>query len=379
MDIVTRRAFPESISPFLLGKLEELKRRHGAGSWEYLSLARQYFHHSVESRDREDATFRHYDADLYTAHSGEEAFKGVERLYRRTILMELTTACVANCRWCLRANYQRFALKSHQISHNVRFFGSAPLRDEISEILITGGDPLTSIQRLEYTLDEIERHAPNIRIIRIGSRAFTQNPGLIHDDVVRVFLKHRNHFRIEFGTMINSPVEFWPESMDAIHRLQDIGIRFYLQHPLLKGVNDQLDILVSLYDQVRVHGIEPHYLFHCVPMSGQHHHRTSVDKGVRLIRQLTSGGHFSGRAKPRYTLMTGIGKIVLWDGVILDRDTARQRILLQSEYRLQDRLRYNPVYKLPEFSEVDAQGLLRVWYPDGEDDDFWEQPANRLV
>lgn len=373
MDIVTRRKFPEILSPFLRGKLDALERAHGIRSPEYLSIARQYLYHPAEASEQDHAAFRHYNADMYVSHEEQSAHAGVERLYRRTILMELTTACVANCRWCLRSNYRRFALKSDQISRNVRFFGSPELRDDISEILITGGDPLTSIQRLGFTLDEIVRHAPNIRIVRIGSRAFTQNPGLINEEVERIFIKHREHFRIEIGTLINAPAEFWPESVAAIHRLQEIGVRFYLQHPLLKGVNDSLEVLEVLYDLVRQHGIEPHYLFHCVPMAGQSHHRTSVDRGLALVRRLTSGGRFSGRAKPRYTLMTEIGKITLWEGTILERDPVGKRLLLQSGYRLAERMRYNPVYTLPPSARVDGEGLLRVWYPDGVDDDFWER------
>lgn len=368
MNVESRNQFPEVISPFLRGKLTELAQRHGLQSHEYQSLARQYYYHSAESLEQQNATFRHYNADMYVAREAESHY-GVERLYRRTILLELTTACVANCRWCLRANYHRFSLKTDQISRNVCLFGSAPLRDELTEILITGGDPMTAIQRLEYTLNEIVRHAPNIQIVRIGSRIFTQNPNLITEDVLRIFLKHRHQIRIEFGTMINSPVEFWPESMDAIHKLQDIGVQFYLQHPLLKGVNDDLETLVRLYDLARTHGIESHYLFHCVPMVGQHHHRTSVQRGIELIRKLSSCGQFSGRSKPKYTLMTEIGKITLWEGTILQKDVEKNRLLLQSAYRLEERIRYNPSYQIPASAHLDDHGYLRVWYPDAEDGD----------
>jgi lysine 2,3-aminomutase len=172
--------------------------------------------------------------------------------------------------------------------------------------------------------------------------------------------------------MINSPVEFWPESVEAIHKIQDVGARIYLQHPLLKGVNDDLETLVSLYDLVRTHNIEPHYLFHCVPITGQSHHRTTVQKGNELICKLTSSGKFSGRSKPKYTLMTDIGKITMWEGTILDRNQANNMILLQSGYKLEERLRYNPSYKVPKNAEVDEEGYMRVWYLDGEDDCFWD-------
>ncbi len=88
-----------------------------------------------------------------------------------------------------------------------------------------------------------------------------------------------------------------------------------------------------------------------------------MDKGLALAKSLTCSGHVSGRTKPMFAAMTDIGKITFYDGVILERREGK--ILLQSEYRIEERMAWNPSWEVPDTAEVDRQGKLRVWYQDG--------------
>ncbi|HPT71950.1 MAG TPA: hypothetical protein PLE74_06685 [Candidatus Cloacimonadota bacterium] len=106
-------------------------------------------------------------------------------------------------------------------------------------------------------------------------------------------------------------------------------------------------------------GTGAHYLFHCIPMRGMSHHRTSVSKGLNLIRDITSKGQFSGRAKPMYTLMTDIGKITLYHGTIIERNNQNE-ILLQSSYTKKDFIHNNPSWVIPKAAFEDENGYLRV-------------------
>ncbi|HEY9164300.1 MAG TPA: hypothetical protein VIN57_06790, partial [Magnetovibrio sp.] len=178
----------------------------------------------------------------------------------------------------------------------------------------------------------------------------------------------------EVGVNVNHPIEFWPESIDAIHRLQDAGVQFYNQHPLLRGVNDDLNTLIDLYGLLREHAIEAHYLFHAIPLRGMSHHRTSLARGAQLASQLSSCGEFSGRAKPRFAVLSDIGKIVIYDGVVLDRRESDNAVLLQSAFRLEDRQRWVPSWQKPQSVEVDNQGFMRTWYIDGKDAADHETP-----
>jgi lysine 2,3-aminomutase len=174
--------------------------------------------------------------------------------------------------------------------------------------------------------------------------------------------------RFEIATQINHPVDLFPETIEVFGNFQAMGISIYSQNVLIKNVNDNIGTLVSLYNKMRENGIEAHYLFHCVPMRGIHHYRTTVAKGLRLAKELTNSGLISGRVKPMYALMTDIGKITLYDGTILRKDEKRNMILLKSSYKYEDRMKNNPDWQIPKTAEVDDDGYLRIWYLDGSDD-----------
>jgi lysine 2,3-aminomutase len=358
-----RGSFPAVLPPFLKGKLEALRREQGESSPEYRALAHQYLHDPRENEvDWKAERRRHYEAELVKGADGKP-LRGMERLYRRVALIDLTTSCLAHCRYCLRQQYAKFTLTQDDVRAAAQYFGSPDNRDDLREVLITGGDPLLFPDLLASAIDSITSLAPNIEIVRIGSRLPVQEPGLVNPSVLQAVRK-RPGLRIELGTQVNHPMELWPESRDAYGRLQDEGLSIYNQQVLLRGVNDDLGVLCELYDHLRYLGIEAHYMFHCIPLRGAHHHRTSIEEGLVLIKGLTASGRISGRCKPMYTAMTDIGKVTLYEGSILDRKG--DMVLLQTEYLLAERLRWNPSWALPESAAADRRGHLTVWYKDAE-------------
>jgi lysine 2,3-aminomutase len=362
--------FIELITPFLRTKMRELELQYGLGSNEWRAIALQYVKNPLEAAISPQERRRHYESEITINFRGKP-LAGVERLYRRTVLLEPTTVCAAHCRWCLRGQYPVKTLREEEIVAATRYFGEAEECAEVDEVLITGGDPLMSPKLLRIAFESLRDNAPNIRTIRIGSRVPFQDPERINDGLLSILSSLPDH-RIEIGVNVNHPVEFWPESRAAIARLKSTGATVYNQHPLLKGVNDDLAVLAKLYSLMRDNGIEAHYLFHAIPMQGMRHHRTSVKKGAELAMRLSASGEFSGRAKPHYALMTDIGKIVLYEGAIIGRRTSDNSILLRSGYRLEDRKRWNPSWRIPASVEVDQDGFMCVWYRDGEDE-AWSQ------
>ncbi len=362
--------FRELISPFLRGKIADLEEKYGSDSLELRAITRQYLRDPLENIIHSRERRRHYESEVHLMFDGEPVV-GVERLYRRTVLIEPTTVCAAHCRWCLRGQYPVKTMSNEQIVHATRYIGSNDLRDDIDEVLITGGDPLMSQPMLALTLSELRRNAPNVRTVRIGSRLIFQEPKKINADMMDIFGRYPD-FKFEVGVNVNHPIEFWPECIDAVHRLQDGGFRIYNQHPLLRGVNDDLETLIELYDAMRHNGIEAHYLFHAIPLRGMSHHRTSLRRGAKLAGLLCSNGHFSGRVKPRYAVLSDIGKIVIYEGTIVDRCRSDNTVLLQSGYRLEERQRWVPSWQMPDSVVLDNDGYMRTRYQDGTDEDETE-------
>ena len=80
---------------------------------------------------------------------------------------------------------------------------------------------------------------------------------------------------------------------------------------LLKGVNDSLHTMRNLLRGLLKIKVRPYYLFHCDPVTGASHFRTSIWKGLEIIEGLR--GHVSGLAVPTYVVdgLHGAGKIPL--------------------------------------------------------------------
>lgn len=358
------KIFKEKLSPYLKEQMDILEQTYGQDSKEYEAFKLQYIISPEENKIMESDRLRHYQSDVIVSFEGA-ILKGVERLYKRTILIEPSSVCAAHCRWCLRGQYPLFTLREEEITNFARYCGSPDVSNELKEVLITGGDPFMVPQRLHFIISELKKYAPNLEIIRIGTRVPLQDPARVNDDLIDIL---RNIFpmKLEIGTHINHPVELTEQSLKAFEKLYEVAFKIYDQSVLLKGVNDNVETLNELYDKIRYAGIEAHYLFHCIPMRGMSHHRTSVQKGLDIISKLTSSGAFSGRAKPMYTLMTDIGKITLYQGSILERDKDNN-LLIQSKYTVSDFIKRNPSWVQPTSANVDEKGYLRVLYPDGRD------------
>jgi lysine 2,3-aminomutase len=359
---LTDGVFKEKISPFLIQKLRDLERQYGRSSPQYRALALQYEKSPLEDVATAEKNRRHYEAEICAEQNGH-ALTGLERLYRRCMVIDLTMICAAHCRYCLRGNYPIITLSDSQILDIAKYCGNEQNKNTLNEVLITGGDPLIIPQKLNFLLNSLEEYAPNIRFIRIGTRLPSQQPDRIHEGVLNIFETHQK-MRFEVGTQINHGIEFFDEVVDAFQKLQDRKVRIYAQNVLLKNINDSTPVLIELYDLMRLYDIDPHYLFHCIPIKGMHHFRTTVKRGLDLIKDFTCSGNISGRAKPMFAAMTDIGKITFYEGVILDRDQDNN-LLLQSNYSVKDRQEWACGWQMPPSASVDENGLLRVWYLDG--------------
>lgn len=353
--------FQEKISPFLIKKLQNLKDKYGEDSKEFKAIYLQYKKNDIENSDVLEHNIRHWEADLQISEACYPP--GIERLYDQSVVIEPTMICAAHCRYCLRANYEVFNLNEEELSGIAKYCGSLGVKESVREVLITGGDPLIVPKRLMFLIESIIHFAPNIKTIRIGSRLPIQDPQRIDNNVFEIFRRYSDKVKFEIGTQINHSIELFQETLEKLDQFKQLGLKIYSQNVLLKGINDDLETLIDLYKNLRELDIEAHYLFHCVPMRGMHHFRTSVARGLDLIKALTNSGSISGRAKPMYALMTDIGKIILYEGLIIKRNDMNE-ILVQSDYKYENRIKNNPGWVLPGNALVDDNGKLSVWYLD---------------
>jgi lysine 2,3-aminomutase len=351
----------EIVSPFLKSKMNQSGSAHPEDSAAAWVIRKQYLIDRREAEVLSEERSRHYEATLLQVAPGEPP-AGVERLYKRSVVILLSNICASNCRWCLRARYGQFRLSAEDLVRSVDYCAAHP---ELREVLVSGGDPLMTPNELELLLDLLSDGASNIDTVRIGTRVPLQAPQRVDKRMLNILNKKRR-FRVEIALHINHAKELFSEVKKTFDDLREARLRLYCQTVLLKGLNDNIRDLIELYDELRAQEIEPHYLFHSVPMQGMSHTRTSVKRGLNLINELTNSGAISGRVKPKYAIMSDIGKIVLQQGVIADqRDN---KLLLRSNYSYEERLRWNPDWQLPASALVEENGLISVWYLDALDD-----------
>lgn len=245
--------------------------------------------------------------------------------YPDRVLFLATGFCATYCRYCTR---------SHMVAKEKVHYGVAAWQQaleyirknrQIRDVIVSGGDPLTIPEtQLEYLLASL-RNIPHIEIIRIGTKAPAVLPQRITYDLVRMLKKyHPLYMSIHFM----HPDELTPEVHEACSRLADAGIPLGSQTVLLKGINDNIRTMRQLMHGLLINRVRPYYIYQCDPIPGSSHFRTSVEKGIEIIKGLR--GHTSGYAVPHYVIDApgGGGKIPLLPEYYLGKDG--KNIVLQN-------------------------------------------------
>jgi len=178
---------------------------------------------------------------------------------------------------------------------------------EIQEVIFSGGDPLlVSNRNLERRLIDV-CEISSVRAIRFHSRALSFNPFRFDDDLINIF---RTYSVDCLGIHICHPNELSEDAIDTLERFNERrygGLIKIGQIPLLKGINDDREVLKELFMGMYESGIKPYYLFHALPWSpASDQYRTSVRRGVELINGLKRD--ISNVAMPEYVIVHHKGK-----------------------------------------------------------------------
>src|SRR5262249_19977880 len=150
---------------------------------------------------------------------------------------------------------------------------------------------------------------PHVDVIRIGTRVPVTLPQKLYDRELVDLLASAGKVWIQ--THFNHPREITPEAARVCQALLRAGMPVNNHSVLLKGVNDSLETMRQLMRALLRIKVRPYYLFHCDPVIGAGHFRTSVWKGLEIMEGLR--GHMSGLGIPTYVVDSphGGGKIPL--------------------------------------------------------------------
>ena len=249
----------------------------------------------------------------------EEKYRPVPGIFHRyphKALLMATSFCASKCRYCTR---------SRLVSEDIRSVTSDTALDEalaylrrtpaIRDVLISGGDPLTlsdeKIDRLLGELSEIK----HIEFMRIGTKTPAVLPQRFTPALIKILKKYRPLF---LSLHFIHPAELSPETLCVCNKLADAGIPLGSQTVLLKGVNDDAEVLHRLFTQLIKNRVKPYYLYQCDPIPGSTHFRTPIETGLNIMRSLL--GRTTGYAIPQFVVDTGGGKIPLLPNYAVGND-----------------------------------------------------------
>jgi len=227
--------------------------------------------------------------------------------YPDRLLFLVSHSCASYCRFCTRKRKVGDASKIHprHIEDGLDYIRA---HEEIRDVIVSGGDPLTlSDARLEYILTQL-RAIPHLEILRIGTRVPCFLPQRITPKLAAMLRKfHPLYVNVHF----NHPDELTPEANQALALLADAGIPLGCQTVLLKGVNDDPLVMRRLMQKLLIARVRPYYIYQADYVSGTDHLRTTVQKGIEVMEALR--GWTSGLAVPYFCIDApgGGGKIPL--------------------------------------------------------------------
>ena len=177
---------------------------------------------------------------------------------------------------------------------------------QIRDVLLSGGDPLLMSDFLLQDILERLGRIPHLEIVRIGTRVPVTLPERITEKLCALL---RRAHPLYLNTHFNHPRELTQEAAEACGRLADVGIPLGNQTVLLKGVNDDPEVMAELFRGLLRIRVRPYYLHHMDLVRGTGHFRTSVKTGIGILEELR--GTVSGLAIPHYVidLPGGKGKV----------------------------------------------------------------------
>lgn len=251
------------------------------------------------------------DTVCMTDPLGEEDLSPVPNLihkYPDRALFLVQSQCAMYCRFCTRKRKVGTAamrISSDTIAAGLEYLRKTP---EIRDVLISGGDPLLLPDDALTDILSRLRAIPSVEIIRIGSRVPCTLPMRV---TMRLAAMLKKFHPLYINTHFNHPAEITREAAIACARLANAGIPLGCQTVLLKGVNDNAEVLRELFRRLLTVRVKPYYLFQGDMTLGTNHFRTSLEAGLAIMKELL--GHTSGMAVPSFAVDApgGGGKVRL--------------------------------------------------------------------
>ena len=213
---------------------------------------------------------------------------GIVHKYSGRALWMLSGACPVHCRYCFRRHLPYSEMVSG-VQGAEAVFGWLAQQPQISELILSGGDPLSLPDRVLAALAARLKDLAGLRTLRLHTRFPVVLPARVDNDLLAwmgdwrasgkelVVMLHLNHVR-----------EIDDEVVAAAQKLAAVGARLYAQSVLLAGINDEADSLQALFDGLWSAGVQPYYLNLLDPVRGAMHFDVPQWRAQQIYGELSA-------------------------------------------------------------------------------------------
>ena len=244
--------------------------------------------------DLEESDVPGFETDPVGDLQAERA-PGLLHKYRGRALLITSGLCAIHCRYCFRRHYPYDEAPKSLAAWEPAFRELAE-DASLSEIILSGGDPLvltdSTLARLANRLSKI----PHLRRLRIHSRLPVVIPERVDDNLLGWLTATR--LSPWFVVHVNHPREIDSQCAAALTRLVTAGVPVLNQSVLLSGVNDDPDTLAALSEKLVELRAMPYYLHQLDPVAGAAHFHVNEERGLEIVAELRK--RLPGYAVPRY-------------------------------------------------------------------------------
>ena len=214
--------------------------------------------------------------------------------YRGRALLMVTGACAINCRYCFRRAFPYGAtVGGERLKQAIDQIARDP---SLEEIILSGGDPLVVDDESLATLFTALGRCTHIQRIRIHTRLPIVLPARITTALLEaigaaqqqsIIVVHANH-----------PREIDTHTTAALARCRAAGITLLNQSVLLRGVNDDPQVLADLSTVLFAAGVMPYYVNLLDRVSGTAHFEVDQRRARDLEQALRA--RLPGYLVPRF-------------------------------------------------------------------------------
>ena len=226
---------------------------------------------------------------------GDVPAKKTSKLLQKYVgraLLLATSSCAMNCRFCFRQHYD-YETQDKNFDREIEIIRQDTT---LTEIILSGGDPLSLSDQVLGTIMERLAQIPHLKRIRFHTRFPIGIPERIDESFLTLLAKTQK--QIVFIIHTNHARELDDDVLQALKKIQRLGIPVLSQSVLLKGVNDNVTTLKDLFEKLADHGVLPYYLHQLDRTERTAHFEVDEERGRTLIDELS--GLLSGYALPKY-------------------------------------------------------------------------------